>query len=317
MKITQIRKVYAVQGMHCAFTDIVSFRGRYYLGFMESAQHMVNSENCCMILSSLDGVQWETVCRVHCGKDTREPKFMELNEKLLCYFFTIEPAGDASRMITNSWCMWSTDGCVWEEPVCFAREEKYWRPVNYRGAAYCVTHPKDPAPDRPCRLMKSMDGLHWTHLADIPIAYTQKPNEASLAFNNEGKLFVFIRTDRDKREAYLLTAVPPYQSLEKNSLGMQMGWPLLWLDKDEIFLGGRFYTSEEYPHTGIFHLAKDGKPKLVTVLPSMGDSSYMGITRKLDNSGYLISYYSSHESLGGDLFSRNNGAIYIVETSDE
>lgn len=65
------------------------------------------------------------------------------------------------------------------------------------------------------------------------------------------------------------------------------------------------------------HLAKDGKPKLVTVLPSMGDSSYMGITRKLDNSGYLISYYSSHESLGGDLFSRNNGAIYIVETSDE
>lgn len=55
MKITQIRKVYAVQGMHCAFTDIVSFRGRYYLGFMEGPQHMVNSENCCMILSSLDG----------------------------------------------------------------------------------------------------------------------------------------------------------------------------------------------------------------------------------------------------------------------
>ena len=145
MKITQIRKVYAVQGMHCAFTDIVSFRGRYYLGFMEGPQHMVNSENCCMILSSLDGVQWETVCRVHCGKDTREPKFMELNEKVLCYFFSgrcfADDNGLVVHVVDRRLCMGRTcllctgrkilEACKlsWSGLLCYTSERSCARPA--------------------------------------------------------------------------------------------------------------------------------------------------------------------------------------------
>lgn len=317
MNITDIRRVYAAEGMHCAFTDLFLFRGRYYLGFKEGPKHMVDAENHGLILTSEDGEQWSVACRVHCGKDTREPKFMELNGRLLCYFFTIEPALDGTRMITDSWCMSSEDGMQWSEPVCFAREEKYWHPVSHKGVAYCVTHPKDPAPDRPCRLMCSRDGLQWEHLADVPIDHTQKPNEASLAFDSTDTLHVFIRTDRDQCLAWLLRAAPPYRAFEKISLGERMGGPLVWVDReDTVYLGARFYPCAEYPHTGIFRVDAAGKPQLITVLPSMGDSSYMGVARKKDDSGYLFSYYSSHEALGGDRFEHNRGAIYLVETSD-
>lgn len=316
MNIIDIRRVYAAPGNHCAFTDLFLFQGRYYLGFKEGPKHMVDERNHGLILSSEDGIQWSKVCRVHCGKDTREPKFMELNGRLLCYFFTIEPAPDGTHMITDSWCMQSEDGAHWSEPVCFAREEKYWHPVCYKGTAYCVAHSKDPAPDRPCRFMRSADGLHWEHLADIPIDYTQKPNEASLAFDSTGTLHVFIRTDRGQCLAYLLTAAPPYRSFEKKPLGMRMGGPLIWIDRDETYLGARFYPCPEYPHTGIFRVDPAGVPHLVTVLPSMGDSSYMGAARKKDGSGYLFSYYSSHDALCGDRFEHNLGAIYLVETLD-
>lgn len=317
MNIVDIRRAYSAPGMHCAFTDLFLYRGRYYLGFKEGPKHMVDERNHGLILSSEDGVRWTAVCRVHCGKDTREPKFMEWNGRLLCYFFTIEPAPGGARMLTDSWCMQSEDGTHWSEPVCFAREEKYWHPVSHKGIAYCVTHPKDPAPDRPCRLMRSTDGLRWEHLADVPIDHTQKPNEASLAFDGADTLYVFIRTDRGQCLSYLLKAKPPYRSFEKISLGARMSGPLVWIDRGEIYLGARFYPSPEYPHTGIFRMDAAGAPRLVTVLPSMGDSSYMGVARKADDTGYLISYYSSHESLGGDRFENNLGAIYLVETRDD
>lgn len=301
---------------HCAFTDIITFRGCYFLGFMEGPKHMVDDKNHSLILVSQDGENWEKVCRIYCGKDTREPKFMELNGKLLCFFFTIEPSADGTHMLTDSWYIESIDGRIWSEPVCFAYKEKYWRPVNYKGTAYCVTHPKDPAPEQPCRLMRSQNGKNWEHLADIPIEDSQKPNEAALAFDEEGILYIFIRTDRDQCEAYLLRSKEPYTVFEKKSLGMRLGGPLLWFDRRNIFLGARFYLESGYPHTGIFQLDEEIRPHLLVVLPSMGDSSYMGITRKTDDSGYLISYYSSHESLGGDLFSKNHGSIYVVETCD-
>lgn len=317
MKITNIFKVYGTEGKHCAFTDIISYNGRYYLGFMEGPQHMVDPDNHGIIMSSEDGKTWEIVHQIHCGKDTREPKFVVRDGELLCYFFTIEPSIHGKRMITDSWRMSSMDGSVWSKAECFATEEKYWRPVYYNNFLYCVTHPKDPAPDRPCRLMCSSDGLNWDHLADVPIDYSQKPNEASLAFDKEGVLKVFIRTDLDKREAYVLTSRAPYNEFTKKSLDLRMGGPLLWFDGDEIYLGARFFPSPDYSHTGIFRLNEKGLPQLITVLPSMGDSSYMGITRKLDDSGWLISYYSSHESLNGNLFSSNHGSIYLVEADDQ
>ena len=97
---------------------------------------------------------------------------------------------------------------------------------------------------------------------------------------------------------------------------MRLGGPLLWFDHKTAFLGARFHLDSGYSHTGIFRLDEENRPQLLAVLPSMGDSSYMGITRKTDNSGFLISYYSSHESLGGDLFSQNHGSIYVAETCD-
>ena len=316
-KIANIKKAFSLEGTHAAFTDIASFKGNYYLGFMVGVKHMVDAENKGMVLKSGDGINWVPSCVFHCGKDTREPKFMEMDGRLFAYFFTIVPATDNSRMITDSWYSYTEDGLNWTKPVRFAKEEKFWRPAFNNGTAYCVSHPKDPAPDRPCRLYQSADGMAWQHISDIPIDPMKKPNEASIAFDSKSNLYVFIRSDMDNKHSYVLKSAPPYIKYEVFDMGRQLGGPLIWVDSDEIYLGARFFTEYGSQHTGIFKLDDEMKPHMVCVLPSFGDCSYMGITGKLDSKGYLASYYSSHECLEGTSVSANIASIYVADITGD
>ncbi len=313
LNIKSIRKIFSLEGSHAAFTDIGKFKGNYYMGFMLGVKHMVDRENKSMILKSEDGINWTPSTIIHCGIDTREPKFMEINGRFFAYFFTIDPTPDGARMITDSWYICTDDGLNWTDPVKFADEEKFWRPVFHNGSAYCVSHPKDPAPDRPCKLYKSVDGMAWQHISDIPIDPMKKPNEASIAFDSKGNLYVFIRSDRESKHSYVLKAAPPYDQYEVFDMGRQLGGPLIWINNDDIYLGARFFTEFDSRHTGIFKLDKDMQPHMVCVLPSFGDCSYMGITEKLDGNGYFASYYSSHECLEGTKVSPNISSIYLAD----
>lgn len=318
MKITDIRRVFSLTGSHCAFTDIISFGGCYYLGFMAGVEHMVNPENKGVVLKSPNGINWSLSALFGCKKDTREPKFAVIGGRLFAYFFTIEPAPGENRMITDSWYSFTEDGLCWSSPVRFAQEVKYWRPAAFGGAVYCVTHPKDPSPEGYCRLMRSEDGMHWSFLSNLPVEPMEKPNEAAIAFGETGTLHIFIRTDRGRCHAYYLSSEPPYTEYRIHDLGCRLGGPLIWLEEGQVRLGARFYTEGGCAHTGIFRLDEQFHPQLLSVLPSMGDSSYMGITRRMQEEGYLISYYSSHESLGGDHFAHNHASVYLCAlTPDE
>lgn len=314
-KINNIRKVFSLEGSHAAFTDIGKFNGYYYLGFMLGVKHMVDKENKSMILKSKDGVNWTASSLLHCGIDTREPKFMEINGRFFAYFFTITPNEDKTRMITNSWYVYTDDGMIWTQPKQFAAEEKFWRPVFHKGMAYCVSHPKDPVPDRPCKLYKSADGMSWEFMADIPIDPMKKPTEASLDFDSHDNLFIFIRSDRGDNHSYVLKAEPPYTEFEVYDMGMRLGGPLLWIKNDEIFLGARIFTDYDARNTAILKLDDEMKPHMICILPSFGDCSYMGITEKMDGEGYFISYYSSHECLEGTSVSPNISSIYLADIS--
>ncbi|MGI5894957.1 MAG: sialidase family protein [Candidatus Merdivicinus sp.] len=314
MEIRSIYRTYFMKGSHSAFSDITSFQGNYYLGFMSGKKHMVDPENKSVILKSEDGVQWTPALQLHMGIDTREPKFMVLDGKLFAYFFTITPHETEDRMVTNSWYTYTEDGITWKDPCQFAQEEKFWRPVAFQGSAYCVTHPKDPAPNRYCRLMKSKDGIHWDFIQNIPIDPMEKPNEASITFDEQGRLLVFIRTDRGRCSAYILRAEAPYTHFEVFDLNQRMGGPLIWTHNGIIYISCRFYTETGTPHTGIFQLKEDMKPILDIVLPSYGDSSYAGIVNKLDGDGVWISYYSSHDCLVSDSkYSKANASIYLAD----
>ncbi len=317
MQITEIRKAFSLKDSHCAFTDIICFHNTYYLGFMLGVEHRVNKENKSVVLKSKDGINFTQSALFYCGIDTREPKFMVLGDRLFAYFFTIHPSPDQTRMITDSWFSFTEDGMTWSQPERFATEVKFWRPVSHKGIAYCVTHPKDPSPEGCCRLMRSEDGIHWSELSQIPIDPTEKPNEASIAFDENDILHVFIRSDRGKLSAYYLKSHSPYTSFEVFDLGRRMGGPLIWIDDGKVYIGSRFYTGSNIPHTGIFTINDSAEAELITVLPSMGDSSYMGITKRYDGNGYLVSYYSSHESLNGDLFSNNVASVYVAELTKD
>ena len=285
LKVNNIQEAFSLKSSHAAFTDIGKFKGYFYLGFMLGVKHMVDKENKSMVLKSKDGVNWTPSNLIHCGMDTREPKFMDIGGRLFVYFFTIVPAPDKSRMITDSWYVYTDDGRIWTQPKKFAGEEKFWRPFCHNGAAYCVSHPKDPAPDRPCKLYKSSDGIDWEFIAGIPIDPMDKPNEASLAFDSKENLYVFIRTDRGANHSYVLKSPAPYTEFEVFDMGKRLGGPLIWIKNDKIYLGARFFTEFGYRHTAIYRLDENMQPHMVCVLPSFGDCSYMGITEKFDKRG--------------------------------
>ena len=303
-----------MHGAHCAFTDIITFKGQYYLGFMVGTKHKFDSETKCIILKSPDGENWSQAQQLYCQTDTREPKFVEFDGKLYAFFFTLEPCAD-NKFIAKSWMSSTSDGMNWTEPIVFAEGEKYWRPRRMGNKLYCVTHPLYPSENSYCRLVSSSDGASWEHLSNIPIDPMRKPNEASIAFDEENNLYVFIRTDLADKNSYVIKSKPPYVKYETYDMHRQLSGPLIWLKNNEIYLGARFYTKFNIPHSGIFKFDDKMEPVLITVLPSMGDSSYMGITKKIDGDGYFLSYYSSHENLNGDNFSSNKASIYLVDIS--
>ena len=64
------------RGGHNAFTDLVLFRGRWFLAFREATTH-VSADGAIRILSSIDGDRWEpSALLTYPVADLRDPKLV-------------------------------------------------------------------------------------------------------------------------------------------------------------------------------------------------------------------------------------------------
>ena len=77
VRVSNVRRVF-YNGQHNAFTDLIRFKGKFYLTFRSCPDgHMVHPTSSIIILASDDAKKWEQVHRFSVAKrDTRDPYFL-------------------------------------------------------------------------------------------------------------------------------------------------------------------------------------------------------------------------------------------------
>ncbi|MHA1756389.1 MAG: hypothetical protein ACTSVV_06445, partial [Promethearchaeota archaeon] len=74
------------EAIHNAFTDMVYFKGYFFLTFRSASQHAPTDDSVIKILKSKDAKDWENVKEFKVdGKDIRDPKFGIIGGKLFIY----------------------------------------------------------------------------------------------------------------------------------------------------------------------------------------------------------------------------------------
>ena len=145
IRVTNVRRVYD-DGQHNAFTDLIRFKGRYYLTFRSCPDgHMVHPSAKIVILSSSDLTSWEQVFVFHVPKrDTRDPHFLEFKNQLFVYTGTWY-CGDSSPTSAEydlnkhlGYAIHSVDGSDWSAPVMLEGTFGHyiWRANTFEDKAY-------------------------------------------------------------------------------------------------------------------------------------------------------------------------------------
>lgn len=309
IKVSNIRKVFD-NGEHNAFTDMIRFRGDYYLTFRTCPNgHMLFPTSRILVLRSADGKDWKQVQEFNVPlRDVRDPHFAALNGKLFVYsgtWYTGETppeTRDMNEML--GYVSWSADGEDWHGPQVVEGSYGHylWRAQTHDGKVWLCGRRKrdfakfedraDSIPSVQSALLVSDDGISF-HTAGL--FQEDYGNETAFLFEENGAILAVGRGG-GKRNAELLRDRPPYRKFRRQDLGRYIGGPMLERWGDRYLVGGRRQIEPEDPQTVLYWLDAD-KAELteVATLPSGGDNSYPGFIEISPTRG-LLSYYSSHQT---------------------
>ena len=302
----------AADNLHNSNTDMVQWRGQFYIAYVSSPYHFGNDASVLHVKRSGDmGRTWQEVDTFNpSGEDIRDPKFAIIGERMFLYAlkntsFVAEPYISVYAFTEdgNNWTSFETvpglDGWL------------FWRPktqdgVTFYNAAYWYEHGKS-------ILLKSMDGIDWEIVSQINEG--ERNDETEIEFLPDGRLIATARLEYayfadgafgDKRGATLITvSKPPFDTWTEltQSLVTRLDGPYLFSYHDRVYAVGRYqpdlgrsgpWTAQgsvlSRKRTSLFELREDGLAYL-TDLPSAGDTSYEGVL--LDGDTAYISYYTS------------------------
>jgi hypothetical protein len=320
VRIESVRRVFH-NGEHNAFTDLIRFKGRYYLTFRSCPDgHMVFPTSSIIVLSSEDGRDWKQVNRFSVPKrDVRDPHFLAYDDKLFVYSGTWDCGGTMEqRRETNmllGYGAWSEDGEEWQGPAMLEGTYGHyvWRAASHGGKAYLCGRRKREFAVSSTReerdlltesaLLESDDGLTWRKVGLFQEEYG---NETSFLFEDDGAVLAVARSGGG-RNAQVLRSRPPFKEWDRKDLGRYIGGPHVAKWGERYFVGGRKIVDGK-PSTTLSWLVG---AELVDFaeLPSAGDNSYPGFL-ELSPTRALVSYYSTHEK---DAAGKPITAIYLAE----
>lgn len=321
VRVVSVRRVF-YNAQHNAFTDLIRFKGRYYLAFRSCPDgHGIHSSSSIIILGSDDTRTWQQVHRFSVRtRDTRDPHFLIFKDKLFVYtgtWFCGDEKYKPQKYDINEhlgYAVWSADGEKWHGPEMLEGTYGHyvWRAATFGDKAYLcgrrkhefawTPNRKDAAKITESAMLESDDGLIWKKVA---LFQEHNGDETAFLFEPDGRVVAVAR--RGGNNAELCTSAPPYRQWQRKDLGQYIGGPLLVKWNDYYLVGGRKRENDRY-RTALFWLV-DGKLHEFAVLPSDGDNSYPGFVR-LSPTKALISYYSSHEK---DDTGKPITAIYLAE----
>jgi hypothetical protein len=309
MQIHRLAKIYD-DGRHNAFTDVCWFQGRPYVTFRHAANHISHDGRVLVLRGDEEGRRWQTVACLWSGWDTRDPAFLVTPEGLFCWCFFSDRRENGGKA---SGYAFSADGEGWTAWQQVEENWWYWHPEWYQGRAYCAAYTY---PERKVMLKQSEDGRQWFDLCLIPTpAGEEAPNEVAMAFRESGEMVILIRRDGGSGRPLLGRARPPYTQWELQELPVKLQGPMIWLKGETIYISGRWYQPSGMVNTAVFRV-EDGQPIPQLVLPSGGDTSYMGVVAHPEGGGrFWLSYYSSHEYSGTPNSHEAGAAIYLCDVT--
>lgn len=138
VEFSNVRRVFD-NGERNAFTDLIRFKGVYYLTFRSCLDgHSVHPTSSIIILSSWDAVACRKVHRFSVAlRDVRDPHFLEFKDRLFVYsgsWYCGESSSDTRDMNELlGYGFWTADGVDWSDPIML--EGNYGRYVS-RAAAH-------------------------------------------------------------------------------------------------------------------------------------------------------------------------------------
>ena len=320
VKVTNVRRVFH-NGQHNAFTDLIRFKGNFYLTFRSCPDgHMVHPTSSIIILSSADTKQWKQVHRFSVEKrDTRDPHFLVFKDKLFVYTgtwysgLTTLKSEDYDLNKHLGYAAWSEDGTNWHSPIMLEGTFGHyiWRANTFNGKAYLcgrrkknfAVAPRGEGPTVESAMLESDDGLIWN---TCTLFQEVRGDETAFQFEADGSIIAVGRRGRD--EAQLLRSKPLYTQWQRKELDRYVGGPLLIRWGGRYVVGGRKTIGDRGPKTSMCWLVNDQLHEFAE-LPSGGDNSYPGFV-EINPSHAVMSWYSSHET---DAEGKAITAIYMAD----
>ena len=234
MKLESVDTIYH-DGTHNAFTDIVRWKGRYWVCFRNGGSHRSVEGRICVI-SSPDMKDWSSPCvPIDTAEDNRDPKLFVLKEKLFVSSMTIKrsfaiPQTCEGEILTDdffSLISFTEDGIRWSDPCRTWEPYKgiWWtepfgervygsgyqlKPVNDQG-----TLPRQGPQHQTysTEFLVSDDGLEWKTLSII--SREREPTDCALAFLPDKRAVAFLRHEwGENPHPEIKVAAPPYTTWE-------------------------------------------------------------------------------------------------------
>ncbi len=294
-------------GAHNSNTDLIHFRGSFYLAHQTSPWHFGSEESRLVVRRSADARQWEKVSEFEApGEELRDPKFAVIGDRLFLYMLR-NRTWDPEPYTTVHTC--SEDGSSWGSLVDIRPEGwLFWSPETMDSKtwyvpAYWHEHGRS-------ALLKSSDGVEWSWVSEIYEG--ERNDETAIEFLPDGRMIATLRLEgsgqmRGDPQASTLIAVasPPYKKWSHaRSRVTRLDGPCLFSYGGEVFAAGRYQPerlaglSEQgsifsKKRTSLFLVREDGLTYL-SDLPSSGDTSYAGAVILSDVA--YVCYYTSPTS---------------------
>ena len=293
----KVRKIWS-NDQYNAFTSLISFKGVFYCAFREGESHVFGKDGTTRIISSKDGITWESVAHLEKeGYDLRDPKLSVIPDGRIMVIIggTVYKGKEmVSRLTHVSFSNRSGKTFSDPQPVQISSDTKtntdwLWRVTWHNKIGYGVVYQL--GEEWTINLLKTTDGIHYETITRLEV--DGKPNETTVRIMPDGEMLMMVRREGGNMEGMWGRSRPPYKHWKWSGLGTRLGGPDFIALEDNLLVSGTRVYDNKKAYTAILAGDSTGNFRKILQLPSGGDNSYPGFVNR-DNKLY-VSYYSSHE----------------------
>ncbi len=287
-EIVSVKKIWGGEGLHCAFTDLIRYKGEWLCTFREGQGH-VSDTGTIRVIGSRDGERWESLALLReDGVDLRDPKFSETPDGRLMLLMGGSIRENGKYLRRQCRAAFSRNGREWDRlhPVLHSNHW-LWRVTWHKGTAYGVSYRGGGGLTEPraAHLWKGTDGSRYELVTELDLP---GQSETTLRFDGEEA----VALARSGVRSSIGVSRPPYTKWAWTPVGQMLGGPNFIALPDGRWIAGSRDSRSGKPKTSLSWMTRSSFETVLS-FDSGGDTSYPGLS--MEGRILRVSYYSSHE----------------------